>query len=216
MTDYAPNVYASVSVTLTLATLALVLRLIARRLTTAGYGYDDVLAVIAYFSALGYTLVALIWAAYYGLGRPIEDGPQSLTVEERLQKSWLMLWLSSLTYSFAISFSKFAILAFYWRIFKYSGIRIPIQVLFGMTIVWFLLRLFLVTLQCIPIQALWDASVKDANCSIKDSAFFFATGLTHVLIDIAILALPVIEVGKLHLPAGQKVAITALFLFGAL
>lgn len=48
MPNNAPNVYAAIAVTLTLAILALVLRLIARRITTAGYGLDDVLAVAAF------------------------------------------------------------------------------------------------------------------------------------------------------------------------
>ena len=125
-----------------------------------------------------------------------------------------MLFCGSMTYTFGIAFCKFSILTFYWRIFKISGIRIPIQVLFGLTFAWFLLRLFIVTLQCIPTQALWDKSITDANCSIDESTFFFSTVLTHVLIDIAILVLPGIEVRKLQLPLGQKLAVVALFTFG--
>lgn len=139
-----------------------------------------------------------------------------MTEHERIEKSWLMLWLSSLTYTFAIAFAKFAILTFYWRLFKFSNARIPIQVLLGLTIAWFIVRLFMVTLQCIPIKALWDKSIVDAQCNINESTFFFSTILTHVFIDVAILSLPAIEVGRMHLPTGQKVAVIALFTFGAL
>lgn len=74
----------------------------------------------------------------------------------------------------------------------------------------------MVTLQCIPITALWDKSITDANCSINESTFFFSTVLTHVIIDIAIVVLPGIEVRKLQLPLGQKLAVVALFTFGFL
>lgn len=152
----------------------------------------------------------------YGLGIPLSEGPKNLTEDERVEQGWLMLWCSSMTYTFGIAFCKFSILTFYWRIFKISGIRVPIQVLFGLTVAWFLLRIFMVTLQCIPITALWDKSITDANCSINESTFFFSTVLTHVIIDIAIVVLPGIEVRKLQLPLGQKLAVVALFTFGFL
>lgn len=127
----------------------------------------------------------------------------------------MLLFSSSITYSFGIAFSKFAILAFYWRIFKFTGIRIPIQILFGITISWFILRLCMSILTCIPIQARWDTSIKGA-CDVDQSTFFFATILTHVIIEIAILVLPAVEVGNLHLPRAQKIGVLALFMFGIL
>lgn len=47
--------YAVIGVTTGLATAALSLRIIARRMTKAGYGYDDVLAIIAYVRLLSRT-----------------------------------------------------------------------------------------------------------------------------------------------------------------
>ncbi|KAF4459630.1 integral membrane [Fusarium albosuccineum] len=216
MADYTTNVSVSIGVTLPLAAVALVLRLISRRLTTAGYGYEDIFAVIGFFGAVAYAAVSLIWLLHYGLGRPIADGPKDLTEAERLEKAWILTWLGSETYTFGIAFSKFAILTFYWRIFKYTRIRIPIQILSVLAVSWFILRILVVNLQCIPIQALWDKSIKDAQCNIKESTFFFSTVLTHVIIDCMILTLPAVEVGRMHLPTGQKIAVIALFMFGTL
>jgi hypothetical protein len=158
----------------------------------------------------------LTGATHFGLGKTVDDGPQDLTPTERVEKAWLMLWLSSFTYTFAIAFCKFAILTFFWRIFQMSDIRVPIQVLFVITVCWFILRLLIVSLQCIPIQARWDFSITDKTCGIKESTFFFSTVLTHVIIDFAILCLPAIEIRKMHLPFGQKIAVIGLFTFGAL
>lgn len=140
------------------------------------------------------------------------------TFQDKNRLAWIHLWTTSFTYTFAIAFSKFAVLAFYWRLFQFSDIRIPIQVLSCVTVSWFLLRLFMVTLQCLPITVMWDGTQeeKHAKCHIRESTFFFSTVLTHVLIDCAILILPAIEVGKLHLPKGQKFAVIALFAFGAM
>jgi hypothetical protein len=46
--DHRPYLYASICITLPLAALVLVLRLLARRTTRAGYGIDDWLAVVAF------------------------------------------------------------------------------------------------------------------------------------------------------------------------
>ncbi|RSL99610.1 hypothetical protein CEP52_009656 [Fusarium oligoseptatum] len=216
MVDYTPNIIASFCITFPIATIVVILRLFSKRMTTTGYGLEDILAVCSWIFCLGYCIDVLIWVADYGLGRPIEQGLSShLTLDEKTKASWLILWCSSVLYSFTIAFCKFSILCFYWRLFKYSSVRIPVQVLSGLTLAWFILRLFLVTLQCIPIRGLWDHSVKH-TCGVNETVFFFTTVLTHVLIDCAILALPIIEVGKMHLPKGQKIAIIALFMFGAL
>lgn len=152
----------------------------------------------------------------YGLGRPnayfFPKDPQA----EIIRKDWLFLFLTSETYTFAIAFCKFAILAFYWRIFKYTGIRIPIQVLSALTIGWFILRLFMVNLQCIPIQTLWDPAITDGKCGVNKPTFFFSTGVTHLLIEAGLIVLPAIELAKMHLPTGQKIAVMLLFMFGIL
>ncbi|KAF4969026.1 hypothetical protein FSARC_3680 [Fusarium sarcochroum] len=213
--DYRPNVYASIFITLPIAALVLVLRLLARRTTTAGYGIDDWLAVVAYTGALGYSIVGLIFAADYGLGRPLKDGPANLTEDERLERSYLLLWLGSLTYTIGLAGAKFAILTFYWRLFKYSNSRIPIQIVMVLCGCWFVARMLLLTLQCIPTQAYWDVARRDLDCHVKTATYFYSTVLTHAILDIVILVLPLLEVFKMHLPLGQKIAVMALFGFGA-
>ncbi|KAJ3542911.1 hypothetical protein NM208_g3859 [Fusarium decemcellulare] len=218
MRDDTPNIIAAAAVTLPLATFALILRLVARRITKAGYGWDDVFAVVGWIGSLGFLINGMIWMRN-GLGRPMEYHlTEDFTFEKKQRIASIQLWCSSMTYTFAIAFCKFAILTFYWRLFKYSDIRVPIQVISVLTVCWFVLRLFMVTLQCIPTSAFWNESIegKAEKCHVKESTFFFSTVLTHVLLDCAILALPAIEVGKLHLPKGQKIAVIALFMFGAM
>ncbi|KAM5522385.1 integral membrane protein [Fusarium oxysporum f. sp. phaseoli] len=214
--DYRPNVYASIFITLPLATLVLVLRLLARRTTRAGYGIDDWLAVVAFIGALAYSIDNLVFLFGFGLGRPLKDGPSHLTEEERLERSYLLIWLSSLTYTIGIGFAKFAILTFYWRLFKYSSSRIAIQAVLVLCVTWFIVRILLLTLSCMPTSAYWDLARRATHCHVTSNIYFFSTGLTHAVLDVVILVLPLIEVIKMHLPLGQKLAVMALFGFGAL
>jgi hypothetical protein len=48
MRDDTPNIIAAAAITLPLATLALLARLFARKITKAGYGSDDAFAVVGW------------------------------------------------------------------------------------------------------------------------------------------------------------------------
>jgi len=68
---------------------------------------------------------------------------------------------------------------------------------------------------CVPVHAFWDSSA-GGSCAIEDKKFFFGTTLVHAVIDIAILVLPMMEIGKLQLPLMQKIGIMLMFTFGFL
>ncbi|KAF2806482.1 uncharacterized protein BDZ99DRAFT_479726 [Mytilinidion resinicola] len=109
-------------------------------------------------------------------------------VDQVLERSKLILWNEEIFYAFSLAFSKLSILAFYWRMFKNSNIKKPIIILF-------------------------ESNVK-GTCNINDSNFFFGTVLAHLIIDIAILILLIMQIRKLQLPITKKVAIIAMFMFG--
>lgn len=119
-------------------------------------------------------------------------------------------------YAFSLAFSKYAILGMYWRLFSTSPIRIAIQVLFVMSVIWVVIRTFMTIFHCVPVQAFWDKTIPDATCKIENSKFFFGTTMTHLLLDVAILVLPIMQVGKLKLKTGQKIGVIALFMFGTM
>ncbi|KAF5685601.1 integral membrane protein [Fusarium circinatum] len=208
------DIISAMAITWVSALLALIARVFARRMTKVPWWYDDYLCVGAFVVGIGYNIVMIYWALTWYLGTTIPDSVSDERYEEINLHARLMQFFISLTYSYSIGLSKLSILLFYWRIFKQSAIRIPIQVMLGISGAWLILRTFMVIFHCIPVQAYWDKSIKDAVCKINDSQFFFATCLTHFILDVVILALPVIEVFKLRLRLGQKIAITALFALG--
>lgn len=72
----------------------------------------------------------------------------------------------------------------------------------------------MLTFRCVPVQSLWDYSITDKVCNIDSGKFFMGTITTHFLLDIIILILPLIEVFRLRMRLGQKLAVAALFLIG--
>ncbi|KAI8652623.1 hypothetical protein NCS57_01326900 [Fusarium keratoplasticum] len=208
------NVYVAISVTWTAATTALLLRLKARRMTRMKLWFDDYLACVAWALVSGYNSVTIFWTARYMLGQSL-SGIQDQTHADMIrEKSRFLLWITELLYAASIAASKLAILSFYWRIFRYTSIRIPILVLIAAVSIWFTIRTFMVIFHCAPVQAYWNKTITHARCLVNPSTFFFCTILIHCLMDCIILVLPVIEVAKMHLPWSKKLAVVGLFTSG--
>jgi uncharacterized membrane protein YqjE len=74
----------------------------------------------------------------YGLGLHLKD--MELTPKESLMRSLLFCYLAELFYASSLASSKLAILAFYWRMFRTSNIKIPIITLVVATLIWLILR----------------------------------------------------------------------------
>ncbi|CAM1502222.1 Fc.00g042060.m01.CDS01 [Cosmosporella sp. VM-42] len=216
MAGLQSSVYAAVSITWAAALLALILRVIARRMMKITWWWDDYFCVSAFIFACGYSSLQIIWTANWSLGQTLDPSLAPDRREDILLHGRLLMYCSEFCYAFSIASSKLTILTLYWRLFKLSSIRIPIIVMFTVSVIWIIIRTFMVLFQCVPIQATWDKSIKNAHCAINEGQFFFGTVLTHFCMDIIILALPAFEVGKLRLPLGQKLAVIGLFLIGAI
>ncbi|KAJ4152408.1 hypothetical protein NW754_004203 [Fusarium falciforme] len=209
------NAYAAVSITWGAALIAVILRIYARRLTKQAWWFDDYFCISAFVFGSAYNSIIVVWTVDWHLGQELDPTLSDQQREHILLYNRLLMLCTEYCYAFSIASSKFTILSLYWRLFKHSSIRLPIQIMLTASLAWILLRIFMVSLQCIPLKYFWDKSV-DGRCGIDESQFFFGTVLTHFVMDIIILIMPVVEVGKLHLRLGQKLAVICLFLIGSI
>lgn len=149
-----------------------------------------------------------------GLGQYKADVPHpTLKVEEY---SRFGLFMAEFTYAMSLGFSKLAILCLYWRLFSVSKIRPGIYVLQGCTVIWLTIRTFMTIFHCVPTQAYWKLDIEGAVCNIDPSKFMFGTTLVHLLLEIAVLCLPVFQVANLQLRMSQKIGVVVMFMFGIL
>jgi hypothetical protein len=70
--------------------------------------------------------------------------------------------------------------------------------------------------RCVPTHAIWDQTIKDAVCNIDNDKFLLGTIITHFLLDVIILVLPVVPVSGLRLRLQQKFVIIGFFLLGTM
>ncbi|ORY67748.1 uncharacterized protein BCR38DRAFT_314970, partial [Pseudomassariella vexata] len=207
-----PELFAALSLTWGTATIALVLRLVARRITRISLSWDDYLAIAAYVTkSWGWSLTHNA-GAQVGFGLLLKD--TGLPPEQALRDARRDLYIDELCYAFSLACSKFAILALYWRMFSTSAIRISIIVLAVCSLIWLMIRTFLTVFQCVPVKAFWDKTVPDAVCIVNEAYFFLGTVIVHLLLDLTIMALPVVQIWKIKLTASRKIGVMILFLFG--
>ncbi|KAL8698796.1 MAG: hypothetical protein Q9224_001689 [Gallowayella concinna] len=191
--------------TFCLAVIAIVLRVTARRLTRAAFWWDDWLMLPAImFSAL-MCFVSITYMVDHGLGRHIWTAPMDSDVV------WAKgLFISEISYTIIICSIKFSLLAFYWRIFKQSKIRIPIYVL-GFIIL-------ITILQCQPVSDFWNRFSRTAegpfHCAVNVNQFFCGNSIPNIVTDAALLVLPIPFIWQLHLPRAQKLGLTSIFILG--
>jgi hypothetical protein len=79
--------------------------------------------------------------APYGFGKHLEN--IALTPEQSLFNSLLFCYLAELFYAASLAFSQYAVLAFYWRMFRTSNIKVPIITLLVAITIWLILRVCL-------------------------------------------------------------------------
>ncbi|CZR56241.1 uncharacterized protein PAC_06129 [Phialocephala subalpina] len=194
-----PNLHAAVIVTPILAITAVALRFFARRLVHASVRLDDWLTLVALFMTIGFD-VNIYFLIKGGTGLHIEAINRDSTLV--YHDFFLSLWIGEVFYTFALAPAKLAFLAFYWRIFGVSSIRLPIKILATTVICWSITR-----------ASYWDKSIP-GNCPINDQEYFVGSVLAHLLMDLVILALPAPYIKKLQISLYQKFCLFAIFLLG--
>jgi hypothetical protein len=125
-----------VSATWALATIAVFLRFLCRRISNAGFWWDDYLMVPAYLFTSILSWVTITYMPAHGFGKHIyiqlpEDIPA--TVQAFLKS----LFIAEVCYTGTIVLAKFSILTFYWRLFRINNIlRYSIIALAAVVSMW--------------------------------------------------------------------------------
>ncbi|KAF4991216.1 hypothetical protein FDECE_14108 [Fusarium decemcellulare] len=133
------NLWAAQWITFVPATILIVLRLWSRRLTRNPLWWDDYFSICCYAIAAAWAVALPCWIVN-GLGRHVWDVPIHSRIQANLTTK-MYLVICELLYAFALFFAKMAILAFYWRMFRVTSIKLPIQILTVCSIIWIIIRI---------------------------------------------------------------------------
>ncbi|PVH94791.1 hypothetical protein DM02DRAFT_538717 [Periconia macrospinosa] len=211
--DKQPQIIGSVSATWALATLAIMLRFLCRRISKANLWWDDYLMIPAYIFTSIVSWVTLTYMIFNDFGKHIFiQPPQRIPVVVTVfLKS---LFIAEVCYTGTIVFAKFSILAFYWRLFKMNTlVRHSIVVLATIVSMWGIAVFVIVVTQCRPLEGFWDKTIK-ADCTVDSYKFFYGNSTPNIITDILLMLAPLPAIWTLHLEFRQKVSLSGIFLLG--
>lgn len=102
----------------------------------------------------------------------------------------------------------------YKRLFPIRTVRIATQILGGISIAWALSYTVVASLQCIPLQKMWDPKIEGTCMDLF--SLYLANAIPNVLTDMAILVLPLTQVWRLQVRLWQRIVLIGMFLLGSL
>jgi hypothetical protein len=80
---------------------------------------------------------------------------------------------------------------------------------------WSASQLLGISFLCVPLQAVWDPRIK-GKCFQHEIVMWYVNGIVHIVIDLAIIVMPLPIVWKLQLPLAQKLLLSGIFGLGFL
>ncbi|KAI0806482.1 hypothetical protein GGR55DRAFT_209847 [Xylaria sp. FL0064] len=127
-----------------------------------------------------------------------------------------LVYQTELLFGLVITPIKLSILWLYHSIFSAKRkIQLAIQITAVICIIWFFAVTFVIAFQCTPVSALWKTLDSPRYC-LSVTPLLFGYELSNLLIDIAILCIPVNTIFKLQLQLLKRIGIAFIFLLGAI
>ncbi|KAI9822793.1 MAG: hypothetical protein M1832_003026 [Thelocarpon impressellum] len=194
---------------LILSTLAVVLRLYARRLVKAPFLWDDWTIIGALILNYGLCVCKFLEIDRYGLGtHAAAAGP------EKLGGFMKALYAYTILYMIDYPLIKLSILFLYHRVFVVPEylkiIKFWIVFVFLFQVSFVLVAIF----PCQPIHAFWDFS-KPSKC-VSQVPMYIANSALNIFTDVVILVLPMPIIWKLQVSRRQKSVLCLIFVLGSL
>ncbi|KAJ5633695.1 hypothetical protein N7528_001537 [Penicillium herquei] len=191
-----------------LSTVVVLVRLYARGILIRELGYDDYIIVAAQLLAWA-DMAFSIQTVRYGAGQHLMD-LISNPAEMVLMYKWLVT--AQMIYFTTLWVCRVSGLAFYSRLNPMPQFQLWMRLSFGfVTAVW-ITQSLIIGLQCIPLQALWDSSIKGKCMTSTD--VFISTSVLTIVCDSLILLLPLNIVNKLQVNTARKISLLFVFCFG--
>jgi hypothetical protein len=207
----AQNVETIIAVSvfsIVLATASVALRFMFRATSKLHWMLDDWTIVIAMLFTNA-DAACYLWALKSGFGQHIY-----VLEPEVLEQFFKILFVTFLFYGAAVTFVKFSVLLFYNRIFPQNNFKRWLIALGVLSFLWWVAILLVTVLECSPIQKIWDPLVPGKCIPYLD--LFIALQVLNIILDTAILALPIKAVSKLQMSVANKWSVGGTFALGGL
>ncbi|KJR90040.1 uncharacterized protein SPSK_06295 [Sporothrix schenckii 1099-18] len=198
------EIIAIITVSCALTSTLVVLRVVTRTFIVRAFGPDDWVLVVAQVLAIA-AAVAIGLEQHFGMGRHV------WTIEDLVPYT-KSFYSSILVYNAALVLVKVSIVLMYRRIFVGTWLqRANLAALVFLT-AWGIALVSFLSMLCLPIQLLWDPTVK-GHC-IDFVPAFFAPAVINLITDLTVFILPLPAIRQLQLPLRQKIILAFILCLG--
>ena len=189
-----------------ISTLGVVFRLAARFMSAAPYGADDNLIIAALVFTYGLNINEIV-AVHYGLGEH-----QLMLNLDHIMRFLQSDWTTQLIFGCAITLTRLSLLFFYRRIFATKTFHYLSIVMGVFLIGWWISYVVAVIMSCKPVNAFWDQSIQ-GHC-LNERTLAYGLTATELIMNIALVVMPIPWIIRLNLPREKKFAIGGVFMLG--
>ncbi|KAK2050698.1 integral membrane protein [Colletotrichum somersetense] len=193
-----------------IATVLLAIRIYARRYISNGFGWDDILIILASIPATAFVVLGVIASQKFGWGRHVWDMPAWMRTAS------LQVGLAcQILFDLATSLTKLSMLALMYRIACAASNKLRILVMTLQIIISVNCLVFVLVsmLQCRPLQLYWTLSLKPQNC-IDEGTHLVAASIINTSTDFLVVLLPLVIVRIVYagkLTTRQTIIVNLLF-----
>jgi len=198
-------------VLIVLASIVVLMRFAARRMRRLKLGWDDWLCLAAAIISWPYQ-IANTYAILNGVGVPmmmvLKTNPNDL---DNLIKG---VYASNMITIGTVTILQLSILAFYMRLFgvntwlRYSAIGLMVA-----CTMWFIACFITELFTCRPLSAFFNPPAPPGQC-INQTAFCAGSGISHVILDLFIVALPMPLIWNLKISRQTKWILSGVLAVG--
>lgn len=205
--DRAPVLIGAVCLVLSVATIAVGLRVYTRSRVLKQLGVDDYLVLVAWMFCLA-TGISQCLNTRNGLGKHTWDITSDMQLENYLKGFYVSITL----YQVCLLFVKLAFLTQYYRVFTVKKMRTTIIVAMVVIGSWSLSQVIISIFICDPVAGFWEKSI-DSRC-IANYPQWYINAAGNIATDLAIFVIPLPVLVHLHLPKAQRFVLIGIFSLG--
>lgn len=205
--DKGPRIVGSIITLMILPTIFVLARLISRRVSRAGFWWDDYIVCAACCLSYLPCICVLLLERRDNLGKHIHAVKDP---ESNASGFFHTLYYWLIAYDAACSVNKLGIIAFYRSIFPLRQINIALVIATAVVIAHFLASIALAIFTCIPIRHFWNQEVPGKCIGTRFSLVL--PGAINCVLDFFIIFLPIPLLWRLRTTASQKRVLTGIFI----
>ncbi|ROW14766.1 hypothetical protein VPNG_03832 [Cytospora leucostoma] len=201
---------AITSVFLVLAIVAVIARFYARSLQGKSISLDDYLLVAGLFFTIATVGLGYAFVLNAGVGLHMVDA-----TSEQMEIAMKLFMPACLTWGLATFFIKLSILFFYISIFTFPRLRTAVFIVITLDVALIIVVIFESFLLCRPLAYTWDKTIPGGVCG-NSTESYLSVAILNLILDIALVILPMPVLWRLQMPVEKKVAVNAILALGLL